>query len=164
MSLIHIAKSLCTKILQDLSDPEPPKPGEPAATTECAPEPEPTEFESFLSDIGAEANPDDAQSKFTLKDATIAELTARLKDLQALGDQLATTEQERLKAVARISELEDGDKRVEKLTRSLANEKERLIRMRSKFEERKRVAADRWHELLELRRELKQLKRAQKKN
>lgn len=150
------------------------------ASVPVAPSEELSEFDDFLSDLGAEPSAPRGESDSVLKDATIAELTARLQDLQVLGDQLAATERERLSAVARVEELEAAaatepkelatpspdaqteqlEKEVRSLGRARDRQTERLDRMRTKFEERKRVAADRWRELLELKRELKALKRS----
>lgn len=166
MSVNDAARNWYSRLLHSLRDkfeggPEPESIAKPA-------EP-PSEFESFLDDLGAE--PPAADSELSLKDTTIAELTARLKDLQDLGDRLAATEQERLRGLERIAELEarleeapgpSTDSKLEaqvaKLTRARDRETERLDRMRAKYEERKRVAAERWRELLELKRELKVLR------
>lgn len=171
---VHLAaRSLCSRILATLMESARATSPVPVSTPEALAE-ERSEFEDFLSDLGSEPSAPGEPGDSVLKDATIAELTARLQDLQPMGDRLAATEQERLAAVARVEELEAAaaaepsapdaqtkqlEKEVESLSRARDRQTERLDRMRSKFEERKRVAADRWHELLELKREIKALKR-----
>ncbi len=170
MNVRKAAKSFYEKLLASLEETLEPQPDTvPALLGPAAPQP-PSEFESFLSELGADATESRRAGDSILKDSTIAELTLRLQDLQTLGERLATTEIERLRGLERISELEtllsahnnDDVERLEKkvasLDRARNRESEKLARMRTKFEDRKRVAADRWRELLELRRELKQLK------
>lgn len=178
---VHLAaRSLCAKILATLMESAQASrrtspPAQEEIATKLPESEEPSEFEDFLSDLGSLPNEPMQAGDSVLKDATIAELTARLQDLQVLGDQLAATEQDRLRAVARVSELEAVaanekpesartealEKQVASLSRARDRQTERLDRMRAKYEERKRVAADRWRELLELKRELRALKRTQ---
>lgn len=136
------------------------------------------EFSSFLDDLGAEPAEPDLESTILLKDLTITNLTARLMDLRGLGDELAEAERRRLAGSERILELEARLEEPldevsslraenEELRAALAaveaklqksrdvNQRthERLARSRKKFEERNKVAADRWRELQRLKRE-----------
>jgi len=127
------------------------------------------EFGSFLADMGAEpVTPE--ESTLAIKDATIAELQRNLAHLRPLGDRLAETERARLALVDEVAQLREQleqvraecaerDRKLERSERKLKTSAERLKRMRTKFEERKRVVADRWFEIVELRKEKKQLAR-----
>ncbi|MFT4538691.1 MAG: hypothetical protein ACI835_001128 [Planctomycetota bacterium] len=65
------------------------------------------EFGDLLNELGAEPIEDLEESVLSMKDATIAALEQRLRDLRGLGDELARTERVRLAAFGRICELED---------------------------------------------------------
>ena len=136
------------------------------------------EFSSFLNDLGAEPVEPDLESAILLKDLTITNLTDRLMDLRGLGDELAEAEKRRLAGSARIleleaelegpvSELDTVKAENERLRAALAameaklqksqdaNQRthERLAKSRKKFEDRNKVAADRWREIQKLKRE-----------
>ena len=133
------------------------------------------EFADLLADLGAEAPTGEADTGADLKDATIAALRGELHNLRDLGDRLAHTEQERLALVARVAELESGgassvgadersvarlERRLEQREGVLERAREQLAQQRGRTAEWKRKAAERWHEITALRKQLKELERA----
>ena len=186
MSVQRVARELYSRLFPGLRGPEEERvtsedaaASEEPRTTDEAESPaeeadEFGEFSDFLQDVGAENCAPDPDR---LKDLTIESLREQLRDLQRLGDELAQTEQARLAGLERIAELEAENeslreaprssectdnsahaKELAKRDRAEARLKERLDRMRTKFEERKRVAGERWRELQSLKRELREAK------
>lgn len=149
------------------------------------PAPDPaSEFGDLLESLDAVLPAMDESPVLALKDATIAELQKMLAQLRPVGDKLAETERYRLAAVARISELESErdstrkavyqvrvenarlrsevekqERRIDEKGCALARANERLIKVREKLEERKRTAAQRWREIMELRAGKRKLER-----
>ncbi len=133
------------------------------------------EFQELLAELGAENQEPDYATELARKDGTIAELQAMLNGLRGLGDLLAESEKRRLATEARVAALEselvqaredlarlpDFDERqlreLEKREAVLAKERERHAATREKLSERKRVAAERWRELQQLRSEVRRL-------
>lgn len=165
-----------------------PESGGTVATEETpGPKPEPkpaAEFDDLLESLDAVLPATDDSRIFSLKDETIAELQRMLETLRPVGEKLAETEQRRLAAVARIAELEGEWEaarktgyefrietarlrvEIEKQDRKLADKEtalnranERLAKAREKYEERKRVAAERWKEIRKLRASKRALER-----
>jgi hypothetical protein len=127
------------------------------------------EFADLLDAIGAIDSDHGPGDQLALRDATIAELRGMLVNLRGIGDTLAWTEQERLRLLARVAELERAaavrDARAARRERELvsrqalvARERKRHAATRAKLAERERVAAERWRELQALRRELRRLR------
>ncbi|TDJ72302.1 MAG: hypothetical protein E2O39_06905 [Planctomycetota bacterium] len=150
-----------------------------AVAPEPAPQPAPesaAEFGDLLESLDAVLPAVDDTSILALKDATITELQKMLAQLRPVGDRLAETERYRLAAVARIGELEverdcaqkafyqvrvenarlrseaeKQERMIEAKASAIARANDRLIKLREKLEERKRTAAQRWREIMELR-------------
>ncbi len=151
------------------------------------PDPDHSEFAEFLSDLGATAGEPDADSRQALQAGRIAALEEQLQQLRPLGDMLAASDRALLAEQARVQELEaeltargadcelgaeEGAatlvsklrKERQKLRRKLARRekvieggKMRLAAMRDKRDERHQIAADRWREILKLRKANKAL-------
>ena len=142
------------------------------------------EFGDLLESLDAVLPAVDESRVLALKDATIRELQKMLAQLRPVGDKLAETERYRLAAVARIgelevernyaqkavyqvrvenarlrSEVEKQERRIEAKGSAIARANKRLINLREKLEERKRTAAQRWREIMELRAGKKELER-----
>ena len=155
-------------------DPVAESPPQPNGTAECTADSPPSsdEFSELLDAIGAIDSDHGPDAQLALRDATIAELRNMLQNLRGIGDQLAWTEQERLRLVARVAELEqafafESDVRIARLEKEIARRKELVARerkrhsaTRAKLAERERVAAERWREILELRKAQKQQRKS----
>ncbi len=139
------------------------------------------EFGALLADLNVEetdAQPDPMESKLRLANATIDELRTNLANLQPLGDLFAEAENARLELLAELEgtrdrrpraatasndaerELAQTHKELAERDRRIATLTERVKRLRGRFDERDRVATDRWHELVRLRKELRAARRS----
>lgn len=143
-----------------------------------------TEFGNLLESLDAVLPAVDESPVLALKDATIQELQRMLAQLRPVGDKLAETEKLRLAAVAQIEELEDErdstqkavyqlrvengrlrselakhERRIEEKAAALVRVNERLIKVRERFDERRKTAGERWREILELRGQKRNLER-----
>ena len=160
-------RSACRILLERLTGrlaPEAPAP-------EGGADSEQQDYAEMLLELGAEPPPREGAD--ILKDTAIHELTHNLQGLSDLGDRLARTEQDRLALAARVEELEaEGDasgevaivqrfeRKLEQREGVLARTRERLASQRAKTEEWKRKAAERWHQIGSLRKQVKELERA----
>jgi len=125
-------------------------------------------YSEMLAELGAEPPP--PESADDLKDTAIRALSDNLRGLRDLGDQLARAEQDKLALAARVEELEAGagedavvarlERKLEQREGVLARTRERLTSQRAKTDDWKSKAAERWHEIGSLRKQLKELERA----
>jgi uncharacterized membrane protein YccC len=140
------------------------------------------EFHELLADLGASDAPPDPAAEIASRDATIAELKGMLAGLRGLGDELALATRLRMEAEARCRSLEADlqslraatqpapteaeptterlQKELERRETVLANERERHAATRTKLLERRRIAAERWRELQDLRAQVRRLEQA----
>lgn len=145
------------------------------------------EFGDLLAELAAVQGPADPATALALKDATIAALRGNLEQLRPMGEEFAAATIWRTSAEAVLASLaglcaelqaradapreaagerEGVVQRVVELELELGQHataarrlEERLEAMRAKYEERRKVAAERWREIQSLRSERRRLER-----
>ncbi len=137
------------------------------------------DFEALLAELGSETDENqgtNAATQLQLAQATIEELRHNLLELQPLGELLAEAERSRLMLLEELERacgerprnsdqklqtaLARSQKELAIRDRKIARQTERVELWRIKYDERRRVAAERWRELVQLRRENRELARA----
>ena len=137
------------------------------------------EFEALLAELGSETDENQgsiAATQLRLAQTTIEELRHNLLELQPLGELLAEAERSRLELLEELERacgerprnndqklqtaLARSQKKLAIRDRKLARQTERVELWRTRYDERRCVAAERWRELVQLRRENRELARA----
>lgn len=141
-------------------------------------------FHDLLAELGSvtgEGQEGEWEAQLRLAEATIDELRENLHRLQPLGEQLAEAEKARLDLLEELesarpapeppasdvkalqAELSAARKLSARKEKRIATLTERIQRLRTRFDDRDRTASERWHELVRLRRENRELARAAKR-